>query len=110
MTEIADGERGAAPESLMILSGDVHFSYIAEVERSRGSRIVQAVCSPVRNPLPIAMRWFSVVMSYGLARPIGAAVARSAKVPNPPFTWSTIKGPWFDNSLSVVRTLPPGCK
>jgi hypothetical protein len=108
LTEIADGGRGTPPDTLMILSGDVHFSYIAEVERSGGSRIVQAVCSPVRNPLPIAMRWFSVVMSYGLARPIGAAVARSAKVPNPPFEWSTIRGPWFDNNLSVLEDTPAG--
>ena len=108
VTEIADGGRGTAPESLMFLSGDVHFSYISEVDRSRGGRIVQAVCSPVRNPLPIVMRWFSVVMSYGLARPIGAAVARSAKVPDPPFEWSTIKGPWFDNNLSVLQDTPEG--
>ena len=108
LTEIADGGRGVAPDSLVVLSGDVHFSYIAEVERSRGGRIVQAVCSPVRNPLPIAMRWFSVVMSYGLARPVGAAVARSAKVPNPPFDWTTVKGPWFDNNLSVLRDTPGG--
>jgi hypothetical protein len=108
LTDIADGRRGIAPDTVVILSGDVHFSYIAEVERSGGSRILQAVCSPVRNPLPIAMRWFSVVMSYGLARPMGAAVARSAKVPNPPFDWSTIKGPWFDNNLSVLQDTPGG--
>ncbi|MGC5221041.1 alkaline phosphatase D family protein [Micromonospora sp. DT81.3] len=108
LTEIADGGRGPAPESLLILSGDVHFSYIAEVERSGGGRIVQAVCSPVRNPLPILMRWFSVVMSYGLARPVGAVVARSAKVPDPPFEWTTTKGPWFDNNLSVLVDTPDG--
>jgi hypothetical protein len=108
VTEIADGKRGPAPESLMFLSGDVHFSYIAEVDRPRGGRIVQAVCSPVRNPLPIVMRWFSVVMSYGLARPVGAVVARSAKVPDPPFDWSTLKGPWFDNNLSVLQDTPQG--
>lgn len=108
LTEIADGRRGPAPETLMVLSGDVHFSYIAEVDRTGGGRIVQAVCSPVRNPLPIAMRWFSVVMSYGLARPIGAIVARSAKVPDPPFEWSTVKGPWFDNNLSVLQDTAAG--
>jgi phosphodiesterase/alkaline phosphatase D-like protein len=108
LTDIADGGRGTAPDTVVVLSGDVHFSYIAEVERSGGSRILQAVCSPVRNPLPIAMRWFSVVMSYGLARPVGAAVARSAKVPDPPFEWSTIKGPWFDNNLSVLQDSPSG--
>jgi phosphodiesterase/alkaline phosphatase D-like protein len=108
LADIADGRRGTAPDTVVVLSGDVHFSYIAEVERSGGSRILQAVCSPVRNPLPIAMRWFSVVMSYGLARPVGAAVARSAKVPDPPFEWSTIKGPWFDNNLSVLQDSPGG--
>lgn len=108
LTDIADGRRGTAPDTVVVLSGDVHFSYIAEVERSGGSRILQVVCSPVRNPLPIAMRWFSVVMSYGLARPVGAAVARSAKVPDPPFEWSTIKGPWFDNNLSVLQDSPGG--
>ncbi|MDT0180496.1 alkaline phosphatase D family protein [Microbacterium sp. ARD31] len=108
ITEIADGGRGTAPDTLLFLSGDVHFSYIAEVDRSRGSRIVQAVCSPVRNPLPRVMRWFSVVMSYGVARPIGALVARSAKVPDPPFEWSTVKGPWFDNNLSVLQDTPGG--
>ena len=108
LTETADGERGAAPDSLLILSGDVHFSYIAEVERSGGGRIVQAVCSPVRNPLPRLMRWFSVVMSYGLARPVGAVVARSAKVPDPPFEWTTTKGPWFDNNLVGAPGHPRG--
>ena len=108
LTAIADGRRGPAPDTLTVLSGDVHFSYIAEVERSGGGRIVQAVCSPVRNPLPRLMRWFSVVMSYGVARPIGAAVARSAKVPDPPFSWTTTKGPWFDNNLSVLQDTPEG--
>lgn len=108
LTEIADGGRGDAPDSLLVLSGDVHFSYVAEVERSGGGRIVQAVCSPVRNPLPILMRWFSVVMSYGLARPVGAVVAHSAKVPDPPFDWTTTKGPWFDNNLSVLQDTSDG--
>ncbi len=108
VTDIADGKRGSSPETVMFLSGDVHFSYIAEVDREGGGRIVQAVCSPVRNPLPILMRWFSVVMSYGLARPVGAIVARSAKVPDPPFGWSTLKGPWFDNNLSVLQDSPQG--
>jgi hypothetical protein len=62
----------------------------------------------VRNPLPILMRWFSVVMSYGLARPVGAVVARSAKVPDPPFEWTTTKGPWFDNNLSLLQDTPDG--
>jgi hypothetical protein len=105
-TEVADGERGAAPQTVMFLSGDVHYSFLAEVERETGGRILQAVCSPVRNPLPRLLRWFAVVMSYGVATPIGAAAARSVKVPDPPFQWHTVKGPWFDNNLALLRDGP----
>jgi hypothetical protein len=102
VTEVADGRRGPAPRTLTFLSGDVHYSYLAEVERNGGSRILQAVCSPVRNPLPRFLRWFAVAMSYGVAAPLGAAAARSAKVADPPFRWEAVKGPWFDNNLAFL--------
>ncbi|MEW1983628.1 alkaline phosphatase D family protein [Pseudarthrobacter oxydans] len=108
--DVADGGRGPAPDSVTFLSGDVHFSYVSEVERTAGSRIIQAVCSPIRNPLPRVMRSFGAVMSYGLATPIGALAARSAKVPDPPFRWSGIKGPWFDNNLACLEVAPEGLK
>lgn len=108
VTEVADGERGPVPQAITFLSGDVHYSYLAEVDRDDGARIVQAVCSPVRNPLPRFLRWFAVVMSYGVATPVGAAAARSAKVPDPPFRWSTVKGPWFDNNLALLEDTAEG--
>jgi hypothetical protein len=49
-------------------------------------------------------------MSYGLAAPVGVLVARSAKVPDPPFRWSGIKGPWFDNNLACLEATPEGLK
>jgi hypothetical protein len=108
--EVADGGRGPAPDTVTFLSGDVHFSYVSEVERTSGSRIIQAVCSPIRNPLPRLMRSFGAVMSYGLAAPVGALAARSAKVPDPPFRWSGIKGPWFDNNIACLEVVPEGLK
>ncbi|WP_370449168.1 hypothetical protein [Cryobacterium sp. TMT1-66-1] len=57
-TEVADGRRGPAPQTVTFLSGDVHYSTVSEVQRATGSRIVQAVCSPIRNPLPIIKRSF----------------------------------------------------
>ncbi|WP_227496917.1 alkaline phosphatase D family protein [Planctomonas psychrotolerans] len=107
-TEVSDGARGPSPATVTFLSGDVHFSYLAEVERESGGRILQAVCSPVRNPLPRFLRWFSGAMSYGAATPLGAAFARSAKVPDLPFRWKTVKGPWFDNNLALLQTGPDG--
>lgn len=110
VSEVADGKRGEAPAIIAFLSGDVHFSYVSEVERSSGSRIVQAVCSPIRNPLPRLTRFFTAIMSYGLAAPVGALVARSARVPDPPFRWSGVKGPWFDNNLAHLEVTPKGLK
>lgn len=109
-SEVADGKRGPAPDTIAFLSGDVHYSYVAEVDRAAGSRIVQAVCSPIRNPLPRLMRSFAAIMSYGLATPVGALVARSAKVPDPPFRWSGLKGPWFQNNLAHLEVAQEGLK
>ncbi|MET0480727.1 MAG: alkaline phosphatase D family protein, partial [Mycetocola sp.] len=110
VSEVADGKRGPAPETVAFLSGDVHFSYMSEVKRSSGSQIVQAVCSPIRNPLPRLTRSFAAVMSFGVAGTIGALVARSAKVPDPPFRWAGLKGPWFDNNLACLEETPDGLK
>src|SRR5829696_2382601 len=59
--QVARGERGDAPASVVFLSGDVHNSYVAEVVDARKrygatSRVVQAVCSPIRNPMPRGIR------------------------------------------------------
>ena len=55
MAEVAAGERGAPPATILTLGGDIHHAYVAEVafHRDRGVRspVWQAVCSPYRNPL-----------------------------------------------------------
>jgi hypothetical protein len=101
-TELADGERGPAPLTVTFLSGDVHHSYVSEVRRRHGARIVQVVCSPIRNPLPRAMRYLTAVLAYAVAGPLGRLVARSARVPAPPFRWRRVHGPWFDNNVATV--------
>ena len=107
-TEVADGQRGMAPDTVTFLSGDVHYSTVSEVGRTSGSRIVQAVCSPIRNPLPMAMRSFSAVLAYGIATRLSARLARSAGVASPPFRWAGIKGPWFDNCLASLDDTSAG--
>jgi hypothetical protein len=110
-TEVADGKRGKAPQTVTFLSGDVHHSYISEVQRphrSGSSRIIQAVCSPIRNPLPRKMRFATAALAYAVAGPIGQMVARSAKVPNAPFSWKNLAGPWFDNSIAILEDRDEG--
>ena len=109
--EVADGHRGKAPQTVTFLSGDVHHSYVSEVQRDRwagSSRIVQAVCSPIRNPLPRKMRFATAALAYAVAGPIGKVVARSAKVPNAPFSWRNLAGPWFDNSIAILEDRADG--
>ncbi|WP_255303706.1 alkaline phosphatase D family protein [Georgenia sp. 311] len=101
VTEVAEGRRGGAPASVLFLSGDVHFSYITEVHRESGSRILQLVCSPIRNPLPGALRAFAALGSHA-ARPLGT-VLRLAGIAEPPWRWHGIAGPWFDNNLAVLE-------
>ena len=107
-TEVADGKRGPAPQTVTFLSGDVHFSYVSEVAREHGSRILQAVCSPIRNPLPRFLRYFAAAMAFGPAVPFGAWLARAAHVPSPPFRWKEIEGPWFDNNLAILEATGDG--
>jgi len=109
--EVADGRRGKAPQTVTFLSGDVHHSYVSEVDRPHwagSSRIIQAVCSPIRNPLPRKMRFATAVLAYAVAGPVGKLVARSAKVPDAPFRWHNIAGPWFDNSIAVLEDRDDG--
>jgi phosphodiesterase/alkaline phosphatase D-like protein len=113
--EVAAGKRGRAPVSVTFLSGDVHHSYVSEARLSRRKarqgpelqgRLIQAVCSPIRNPLPRSMRFATAVLSYGVAGPLGRLASRSAKVPTSPLTWKYAEGPWFDNNLAFLELAP----
>jgi PhoD-like phosphatase len=101
--EVADGKRGRPPATVTFLSGDVHHSYVAEVERGdRQTRVLQAVCSPIRNPLPRAIRYVMAALAYGLAPPLGW-LASKADVPDAPFRWRNLDGPWFENMLATLE-------
>ncbi|CAN5316792.1 alkaline phosphatase D family protein [soil metagenome] len=101
--EVAEGSRGQAPQSVTFLSGDVHHSYVSEVRRRQGSRIIQAVCSPIRNPLAPSFRFLTAVLAYAIAGPMGQLVSRSARVSKPPFRWKNVAGPWFENSIATLE-------
>jgi hypothetical protein len=97
----AAGERGPAPPTISVLGGDVHFGYVAEVERPPGaSPIYQLVSSPVRNRLKGANLWF---MRAGLTPAVGTftrLLARLAGAPRPPVRWRMLHGCWFQNHVS----------
>ncbi len=117
VVQVAAGERGRAPRTVTFLSGDVHHSYVSEVtrlhrddRRQLRSRLLQVVCSPIRNPLPTSMRYATAVLSYGVAGVLGRVAERSAHVEQPPFRWSRVKGPWFDNNLATAEVQEDGLR
>ncbi len=108
LRSVAAGERGPAPASVVVLSGDVHHAYLYEVAFRRGSgvqsNVYQAVCSPYRNPLESKERR---VIRIGMSRGFEAftrALARSAGVADPGMRWRMIgDGPWFDNQVATLE-------
>jgi hypothetical protein len=107
LEEIGSGKRGEPPASIIILSGDVHHAYLCDVafKRDAGvkSSVVQAVCSPYRNPLEERER---KVVRAGFSPSFAAlarGLARAAGAPDPGIRWRLLEGPYFDNQVGTVR-------
>ncbi|TMK56138.1 MAG: alkaline phosphatase family protein [Actinobacteria bacterium] len=109
--EVATGQRGKAPASVVVLSGDVHHAYLAEVAWPRSANgdgagrapVYQAVCSPYRNPLDEKERR---VVRMGFGKPLTAfarLLARAAGTPDPGIRWRTLNGPHFDNQVATLE-------
>jgi hypothetical protein len=105
---VGRGERGEPPASIVVLSGDVHHAYLAEVGFARGtgmrSSAWQATCSPFRNPLDrkerTVMRFMASEVASGLMRKLAAA----AGVRPPSARWRyTHDKPWFDNQVATLE-------
>jgi hypothetical protein len=109
--EVATGKRGRAPASIVVLSGDVHHAYLAEVgfplsadgNGSGRSPVYQAVCSPYRNPLDEKERR---VVRWGFGKPLMVftrLLAKLAKADDPGIRWRTLDGPYFDNQVATLE-------
>jgi hypothetical protein len=105
LEEIGSAEQ--APASIVILSGDVHHAYLAEVGfRPRAevrTAVYQAVCSPYRNPLEAYERR---TIEAGFTRPFTAvtrALGRAAGADDPGLRWRLAEGPYFDNQVATLR-------
>ena len=109
LRSVGAGERsttGRPPASVIVLSGDVHHGYLAEIGFDNGveSQVYQAVGSPLRNPLGLPER---LVMRAGWTRRgefIGRTLARLARAKEPDVRWRLAhKEPWFENHISTLR-------
>jgi hypothetical protein len=104
---VTAGRRGRPPGSVVVLSGDVHHSYLAELSFPGAggdhSPAWQAVCSPLRNPLPRDQR---AAHTRAFRRPARAAtrwLARRAGVEPEAVAWRVVEGPRFENHLGELE-------
>jgi hypothetical protein len=105
LRELAGPESGTAPGTILLIGGDVHTAYVAEVDLSADqvSRVYQVVCSPFRNPLRPGQR-----RAVKLGRTRGAALvarglARTAGVRRADADWEFLSSATFDNSIAVLE-------
>jgi len=105
--DLAAGERGDPPSSIILLSGDVHHGYLAEAtfrDYDQQSPVYQAVCSPLRNSLPEEK---SRLQSAGWTKPgelAGRLLSRLAGIRNEEISWHlTHDEPWFENHVATLQ-------
>ncbi|HEY8060926.1 MAG TPA: hypothetical protein VID94_19320, partial [Acidimicrobiales bacterium] len=106
LRQVASGRRGSAPASISVLSGDVHHAYLAEVDFGDPevqTPVVQAVCSPIRNPLEMNERRTIRFAAGRLARGIGWLLRKASGAPDPGMTWQVVEGPWFENQIGTLH-------
>ena len=107
IAEVGSGQHGRAPASIVVLSGDVHHAYLAEVAYPGSadvrSAVYQATCSPFRNPLDGRERRAIKAMTGSAAAGLTRALARGAGAPAPGIDWRLCEGPYFDNQVGTLR-------
>jgi PhoD-like phosphatase len=104
--DVAHGRAGEAPASIVMLSGDVHHCYVAEVGFRHGtgphSSVWQAACSAFRKELaPFEKR----IITFGhsvLAERLARRLARSAGVAPSPLDWRVVERPAFANQIATL--------
>ncbi|KAA0918777.1 alkaline phosphatase D family protein [Dietzia sp. ANT_WB102] len=108
LTEVAAGDHRPAPASILLLGGDVHCSYLEEVELTAGrvagspTRVHQLVMSPFRNPLQKSIR---AVNRLSVRDPVPALtrrLARAVGVRDPEVRWQVTDGVWFNNGVMTL--------
>jgi hypothetical protein len=107
LDDVSAGRLGRAPASVVLLSGDVHHAYVDRVgfrrDGTERSPVLQAVCSPYRNPLPPGQRRLINALHTRASWAGFRLIARLAGVPDPAVGWRRELGPWFDNQLAWLE-------
>jgi hypothetical protein len=106
--EVADGRHGSAPASVLLLSGDVHHTYVAPLAYpprvgASSAPVVQLTSSPLRNAFPRSARRMFRFAHSRPARALGRLARRSARLDPLDVTWSVTYGPEYGNGVGQLQ-------
>ncbi|MEU3017724.1 alkaline phosphatase D family protein [Nocardiopsis sp. NPDC007018] len=103
--DVARGGRGPAPATVLLLGGDVHFSYLARA-RARagetGARVAQLVSSALCNQLSPNLRRAATLSASWPLHLAGRVLTRLAGVRRSPLSWALDERPYFGNTIGEV--------
>jgi hypothetical protein len=104
LTAVARGEHGRAPATAMVLSGDVHHAYAAELVRPEGleGRVHQLTVSPLHNQAPHPIRVGFKIGWSRAARRLTERLARLVKAEPTELEWEKQAGPYFGNQIGEL--------
>ena len=107
LERVASGALGGPPRSVVLLSGDVHHCYLAEVGFRRGSAarapVWQAVCSGLRKQIEPSEKTAMRLAQTRVAHALGRGLARAAGVPDPPVRWRFVEEPLYANQVATLE-------
>jgi hypothetical protein len=109
LLDVARGRHGEAPLDVVVVSGDVHYSYLADVIAT-GLRcpLVQVTSSPIRNDLPPKMIQLVRIAGRPGTEHLTRTLAKAAGVPPPPVRWRIAGGPEFGNTMALIELSASG--
>jgi hypothetical protein len=104
LVSLARGEHGRAPTTALVLSGDVHHAYAAELVSPGGlsTRVHQLTVSPLHNEAPHPIKVGFRMGWSRWARRLTSGIARLARVTPSELDWAKAAGPFFGNQLGEL--------
>jgi PhoD-like phosphatase len=104
LVSVGRGELGRAPATALVLSGDVHHAYAAELVRPADvdTRVHQLTVSPLHNSAPHAIEIGFRVGWSRWARALTGGLRALARTPHTTLQWRKQAGPFFGNELGEL--------
>jgi hypothetical protein len=104
LVSLGRGELGRPPATALVLSGDVHHAYAAELMSPTGlaARVHQLTVSPLHNQAPHPIRVGFKVGWSRAARRFTERLARLARAEPTALKWDKQAGPYFGNQIGEL--------